>query len=278
VLENTQFVLIATVQKLYSMVRNGEPWDLGEPELNDRGQPVVHNVAAKLGCLRPHSDVDLPLQAVFPEDKAGMAELARQLNEQHQKEAAGMGNAPQSAGGSTSTSSSMQGQGQEGELTGAGVYNRTDRASSSAASDVEHSDFELDTDYRKAAFSSTTALSMSPASLSYGGDFETTPLSACPSDGFPPSQHQSPTVATQPSFSPWMSSRPPSMDFTAQQLWTAGQNYLDTDMLNGMLLGSNAGIKPQVFSSSCRNPEIMMGMPDPTIYAGYDEDALRAQF
>ncbi|KAK3310801.1 uncharacterized protein B0T15DRAFT_50623 [Chaetomium strumarium] len=273
VLENTQFVLIATVQKLYSMVRNGEPWDFGEPELNDRGQPVVHNVAAKLGCLRPHSDLDLPIQTVFPEDKAGMAELARQLSEQHQKEAAR--NASQNGGGS-----SMQGQRQEGELTGGGgrTYNRTDRASSSAASDVEHSDFELDTDYRKAAFGTTTALSMSPASLSYGGDFETTPLSACPSDGFPPSQHQSPTVPTQPGNFPWMSSRPPSMDFTAQQLWTAGQNYLDTDMLNGMLLGSNTAMKPQVFSSSCRNPEIMMGMGDPTIYAGYDEDALRAQY
>ncbi|KAK4236740.1 hypothetical protein C8A03DRAFT_16632 [Achaetomium macrosporum] len=265
VLENTQFVLIATVQKLYSMVRNGEPWELGEPELNDRGQPVVHNVAAKLGCLRPHSDLDLPIQTIFPEDKAGMAELARQLSEQQQKEAAGSGASQQSAG-------------QEVELNGGSMYNRADRASSSAASDPEHSDLEFDTDYRKAAFGTASTLSMSPASLSYGGDFETTPLSACPSDGFSPSQHQSPTVPTQPSSFPWMNSRPPSMDFTAQQMWTAGQNYLDADMLNGMLLGSNPGMKPQVFSSSCRDPEIMMGMGDPTIYAGYDEDALRAQF
>ncbi|KAM7211120.1 hypothetical protein V8F06_013495, partial [Rhypophila decipiens] len=43
-LENTQFALIKTIHKLYSMVRNQQKWDLGEPELNDRGQPVIHNI------------------------------------------------------------------------------------------------------------------------------------------------------------------------------------------------------------------------------------------
>ncbi|EYB21276.1 hypothetical protein FG05_08502 [Fusarium graminearum] len=85
VLENTQFALIATVHKLYSMVRNNQSWNLGEPELNDRGQPVIHNIAQKLGCIRPNSDIDLPVHSVFPEDEAGMAELARQLEDQ-QKE------------------------------------------------------------------------------------------------------------------------------------------------------------------------------------------------
>ena len=64
------------------MVRNNQSWDLGEPELNDRGQPVIHNIAQKLGCIRPNSDIDLPVHSVFPEDEAGMAELARQLEEQ----------------------------------------------------------------------------------------------------------------------------------------------------------------------------------------------------
>ncbi|KAK7962530.1 uncharacterized protein PG986_003355 [Apiospora aurea] len=36
VLENTQFALIATVHKLYAMVRSSQQWDLGEPEFNDR--------------------------------------------------------------------------------------------------------------------------------------------------------------------------------------------------------------------------------------------------
>ncbi|PFH55919.1 hypothetical protein XA68_17385 [Ophiocordyceps unilateralis] len=85
VLENTQFALIATVHKLYAMVRSAQSWELGEPELNDRGQPVIHNIAQKLGCIRPNSDIDLPVHSVFPEDEAGMAALARQLEDQQQQ-------------------------------------------------------------------------------------------------------------------------------------------------------------------------------------------------
>jgi len=134
VLENTQFALIATVHKLYNMVRNQQPWELGEPELNDRGQPVIHNIASKLGCIRPNSDMDLPVHSVFPEDEAGLAELARQLEEQ-QKEA-GM-----SAGSKHETESTC---------------NRTDRASSS---ELDHSDFE---DYRKTAFGGRGAATRFP--------------------------------------------------------------------------------------------------------------------
>lgn len=75
VLENTQYALIATVQKLYTMVRNGESWDLGEPELNDRGLPVIHNIAEKLGCIRPSPD----MPQSFPEDAEEFAELQAQL-------------------------------------------------------------------------------------------------------------------------------------------------------------------------------------------------------
>lgn len=39
------------------MVRNNEPWILGEPELNSRGQPVVHDIATRLGCIRPSTDL-----------------------------------------------------------------------------------------------------------------------------------------------------------------------------------------------------------------------------
>ena len=35
------------------MVRNSKSWELGEPEMNDRGQPVIHDIASKLGCIRP---------------------------------------------------------------------------------------------------------------------------------------------------------------------------------------------------------------------------------
>jgi len=75
VLENTQYALIATVQKLYTMIRNGESWELGEPEMNDRGQPVIHDIASKLGCIRPSPD----LPYAFPEGEADFAELQAQL-------------------------------------------------------------------------------------------------------------------------------------------------------------------------------------------------------
>ena len=45
------------------MVRSNESWNLGEPEITDRGQPVIHDVACKLGCIRASSD----LLIVFPE-------------------------------------------------------------------------------------------------------------------------------------------------------------------------------------------------------------------
>ena len=75
VLENTQYALIATVQKLYTMIRNGESWELGEPEMNDRGQPVIHDIASRLGCIRPSPD--LPYS--FPEGESDFAELQAQL-------------------------------------------------------------------------------------------------------------------------------------------------------------------------------------------------------
>lgn len=250
VLENTQFALIATVHKLYAMVRNEQTWDLGEPELNDRGQPVIHNIASKLGCIRPNSDMDLPVHSVFPEDEQGLAELARQLEEQ-QKE---MGGAP---------SSSHR---HETEST----CNRTDRASSS---ELDHSDFE---DYRKKAFGSGSrrggsAVNMSPQSLSYS-EFDLN--SATPSEGFTsqPNNNTAPLRAAFPQ--QWLARQATSpMDFSAQP-FLPNDSFLDMDMLNQGLLESNFGtIKPHVLS--CPNPEVMMGMGDPMIYSGYDADSLR---
>jgi len=57
------------------MVRNNECWELGEPELNERGQPVIHDIASKLGCIRPSPD--LPYS--FPEGAEDFAELQTQL-------------------------------------------------------------------------------------------------------------------------------------------------------------------------------------------------------
>ncbi|KAH8667262.1 hypothetical protein BGZ61DRAFT_483947 [Ilyonectria robusta] len=86
VLEHTQYILIATVYKLYGMVRNSEPWEVDEPQLNDRGQPVVQHIAQMLGCVGPNNDVDLPTHSVFPEDAMGMEGLCRELEEQERYE------------------------------------------------------------------------------------------------------------------------------------------------------------------------------------------------
>lgn len=239
VLENSQFALVATVQKLYAMVRSGQQWDLGEPDLNDRGQPVIHNIAQKLGCIRPNSDIDLPVHSVFPEDEQGLADLASQLEAQQQ---------------------------QEDALPArhhAASEPRDDRASSSELD--SHSDFE---DYRKVAFggggggAGSSVLTLSPASLSYDS-FDSYPAS----EGLP--------SATSPStntFAPWLRP-PPAMGFSGPQYQPTGP-YVGMDMLNQGLLESEFGtIKPHVVS--CPNPEVMLGLGDPMIYSGFDADALR---
>jgi hypothetical protein len=229
------------------MVRNGQEWDLGEPELNDRGQPVIHNIASKLGCIRPNTDIDLPVHSIFPEDEAGMAELAHQL-EEHQKEHGGQ----KEVKGETDSSS----------------CNRTDRASSS---ELDHSDYEHD--YRKLAFSSSNnPVNMSPQSFTTYNDFDVSSVQSevvDPTAAMFPSQ--SPTMAT---YSQWQMQRTPtSMDLTAQFLQqTNGMTSIG--MLNQELLESDfSTIKPHMLS--CPNPEVMMGMGDPMIYSGFDGEPMR---
>jgi hypothetical protein len=71
VLENTQYMLIATVKKLYTMVRNGERWNLGEPDINDQDLPIIHSIIDKLGCMRPSAD----FSSLFPEKLEMFPEL-----------------------------------------------------------------------------------------------------------------------------------------------------------------------------------------------------------
>lgn len=246
VLENTQFALVATVQKLYCMVRNGQQWDLGEPDLNDRGQPVIHNIAQKLGCIRPNSDIDLPVHSVFPEDEQGLADLASQLEAQQRSE----------------------------EAAGGTLHLQNDRASSS---DLDHSDFE---DYRKAAFGgggpASSTMTLSPASLTYDS-FEN--YSGPASDGLPSAA--SPTNPMPPTFAPWIRQPPPvphattaMPGFDSQQFVQPSAAFSSMVMLNQGLVESEFGtIKPHVLD--CPNPEVMMGMGDPMMYSGFDVDPMR---
>jgi hypothetical protein len=57
------------------MIRSHDSWELGEPELNDKGQLVIHDIASKLGCIRP----SLNLPFAFLEGAEDFAELQLQL-------------------------------------------------------------------------------------------------------------------------------------------------------------------------------------------------------
>lgn len=81
-LEHNQMTLIATIRKLYAMVRSQQQWDLNEPGLNGNEQPVIHNIASILGCIN-HSNIPSIL-----EDGASPLEPAHQMEERSQEYAA----------------------------------------------------------------------------------------------------------------------------------------------------------------------------------------------
>ncbi|KAH7465313.1 hypothetical protein FOMA001_g17228 [Fusarium oxysporum f. sp. matthiolae] len=243
VFQNTQLILIATIHKLYSMVRNSQPWELGEPDLNDRGLPVVHNIAQKLDCIRPNSDIDLPWYVVFPEDEAGMVKLALQLEEkQKEKE-------PQ----------------KEVKDADSSVCHQTELASSS---ELDHTNFECD--YLKAAFGNNNAMTLS-AQIFTGSSSDVTlgfsPPEIGASDMF---RSQSSSISNLPSWP--MATEPRPSDLTLQSLQQPGLTGR-LDMLNQDLVESDSG----TILTSCHlpGPEIPVGMGDPMIYSCYDGELMQ---
>lgn len=244
VLENTQFALIATVHKLYAMVRNGQSWDLGEPELNERGQPIIHNIATKLGCIRPNADADLPPHSVFPEDEAGLAKLAAELDVQQQER---------------ETHSTEHRSETDSNST------RTDRASSS---ELDHSDFEQD--YRKVMLGGQNLQTMSPQSLTY--DLDTNTIQSeieSPGSLF---AVQSPSAPS--SFPTWNMSRPSSIDLSPQFIQGMDIDMAEIMLSQGLVESEFGTIKPHMIQ--CPNPEVMLGVGDPMIYSGYNMESLRS--
>lgn len=247
VLEHTQFALIATVHKLYSMVRNGQSWDLGEPELNDRGQPIIHNIATKLGCIRPNADIDLPPHSVFPEDEAGLAKLAGELEvQQREREAHAIEHRSE-------TDSNC---------------NRTDRASSS---ELDHSDFEQD--HRKVFMGGLNSTqTLSPQSFTTCSDFD---VKSLPNDIDPSASMfpvQSPSLPS--SFPAWNMGRPSSMDMPHQYVPRMDMEMAEMMLSQGLVESEFGTIKPHILS--CSNPEAMLGVGDPMIYTGYNMDSMRS--
>ncbi|KAI0400924.1 hypothetical protein F4802DRAFT_464299 [Xylaria palmicola] len=252
VLENTQFALIATVHKLYAMVRNGQPWDLGEPELNDRGQPIIHNIATKLGCIRPNADADLPPHTVFPEDEAGLTKLAAELEVQQQER-------------------EREVQAVEIKCETETTCARTERASSS---EIDHSDFEYD--YRKAFLGAqqSNVQTLSPQSFTSSyNEFEPTPM-----NDVDPSTSlfavQSPTAPT--SYPTWHINRPTPMNISPQYASQMDINMAEIMLSQGLVESEFGTIKPHMINVP--NPEVMLGVGDPMIaYPGYSNmDSLQS--
>jgi hypothetical protein len=231
--------LVATVHKLYAMVRTGQQWDLGDPELNDRGQPIIHNIATKLGCIRPNADADLPPHSVFPEDEAGLAELAGEL-EVHQKD--------------------MELHYAEPKHESESSCNNTDRASSS---ERDHSDLEHD--YRKTFLGSQNLQTLSPQSFTSQSDFEATAL---PTD-LDPTAAMFPlnSPITPNPFSAWTMGRTP-MDMTAQFTQQISPDMAEIMLSQGLIESEFGTIKPHVVS--CTNQDAMLGLGDPMIYDSYN--------
>lgn len=90
--------------------------------MNDRGQPVIHDIASKLGCIRPSPD--LPYS--FPEGAEDFAELQVQLQARSETESEDAQSRKHSEDNSTSSSPGLA---------------RTDRASSSES---DHSNLSKD--------------------------------------------------------------------------------------------------------------------------------------
>jgi len=203
VLENTQYALIATVQKLYTMVRNNESWELGEPELNDRGQPVIHDIASRLGCIRPSPD----LPYAFPEGAEDFAELQAQLQAARSEMASEDTGSRKLSEDSSSYSPALE---------------RTDRASSSES---DHSNISKDynqmilAQQRKAVERNISARTSTPVSkprplnlaqrptieqeASYQSRTSIDTSRSMPSPIYTDFQTESPMFRTTSPFSPW---------------------------------------------------------------------------
>ncbi|KAH8844420.1 hypothetical protein MCOR27_011468 [Pyricularia oryzae] len=248
VLENTQFALVATIHKLYAMVRNSQPWELGEPDLNDRGQPVVHTIASKLGCIRPNSDIDMPIPSAFPEDEAGMADLIAQLNAQQQSDTMSQDD--------DHHHHHQQEHNHRYQYSDAEMEPELDMG-------LDNLDLSLslDTNYRRMAFGgeprALSAGALSPQSLCLDSD---RPASDA---GFSTCSPLFDGAAEAPALSPYLLQQPPL---------SADQFFHSLPSLGGGGGGGNTmSLKP------VPDPEattMMGGMGDPMIFSGYGPDLL----
>ncbi|KAF4960825.1 hypothetical protein FGADI_658 [Fusarium gaditjirri] len=82
VYKKSHSVLEATVKKLYLMVRNGDTWDFDEPELDNNGELVVHDIVHKLGYTQQRTESRPPTPPMVLNDEAE----SQDTSSQHKKE------------------------------------------------------------------------------------------------------------------------------------------------------------------------------------------------
>ncbi|RYC78446.1 hypothetical protein BFJ63_vAg18679 [Fusarium oxysporum f. sp. narcissi] len=231
VLENTQSVLVMTIRKLYFKVRNNQSWDLGEPELDHYGQPVIHSIAQKLGCIHPNKEIDPSEYSVLPEDEVGMNEFAQQLKDQQ------IGHKPWKKPMEDENSS---------------MWNRTERASPSKLyhSNVEH-------DYQEAAFSNINTIALSPQNFISSAGFN---FPSLPPEVDSSTLLQSPAMSN---FAAWPIGKPQPTGLQQRNDMMANMNLLN----QGHVEFEVDTIEPDVLLHT--SPEVILGMDDFMLSSGY---------
>ena len=255
------------------MVRNNESWELGDPEMNDRGQPVIHDIASKLGCIRPSPD----LPYAFPEGAEDFTELQAQL---------------QAARSESDDSGSQQ---TPHDASYSPALDRTDRASSSES---DHS--TLSKDYNqiwaqqqsasaKAKTHNINATILKPTPLNRAqkvsihddstylarASFDTS--RSMPSPICTDFQTESPMFRNSSPFSPWSAgddflTAPHILENAAQYLTQPYQAIPRSSPMDGSISGGATGLEPNLLkamqfdSLNFEQGTIRPGMLDCTAY------------
>lgn len=239
------------------MIRNSEPWELGEPDLNDRGLPIVQSIAQKLGCIGLNSDVDLPVPSRFPEDESSMAWLACQLEQQLHKQKASSAVTVTAAAKSSEYCSSN-----DAHHVGSYDFGYSDFEKLYSTMAVGAQDPSLSP--QSTASSSELALSRTNANPNTGIIFSTHyPLLNCSylwgSNARFPEHYQHKLQQ-----SPDTGSMAPMQQLSAFNI---------PFMINTTAMDNNSGIiNPSIFTSA--NMDGMTEMDDLTIYTNFDNNAM----
>jgi hypothetical protein len=190
--------------------------------MNDRGQPVIHDIASKLGCIRPSPD----LPHAFPEGAEDFAELQAQL---------------QAARSDFHSEESGSRKASEDSTNYSPVLDRADRASSSESDHSEYNQTWAQQQQQQVTSRTTRpavnthVVKPTPLSLARSSVDGESPYSArasidasrsVPSPIYTDYQNESPMFRNNSPFSPWAAcdeflTPPSALEFMRQQQFQA---------------------------------------------------------